>query len=140
MKAYADSSVMAALYVQESMSAHGHLLVRNRLPLPFTPWHRLEVRNAIRKAALPAEAIAALRLLEQDVSEEMVVAHKPIDWTNCLRIAEQLSRDHNPKIGASSPDLFHVACALEMGFVEFFSFDRRQKNLAKAAGLKVKGL
>jgi hypothetical protein len=55
-------------------------------------------------------------------------------------LAEQLSRDHNPKIGASSPDLFHVACALEMEFEEFFSFDRRQADLAKAVGLKVKSL
>lgn len=140
MKAYADSSIMAALYVQESMSAKAHLLVRNRLPLPFTPWHRLEVRNAIRKAAQPADVTAAIRSLEQDISEELVVMHRSLDWTNCLRLAEQLSRDHNPQIGASSPDLFHVACALEMGFEEFYSFDRRQIDLAKAAGLKVKGL
>lgn len=122
------------------MSAKAHLLVRNRLPLPFTPWHRLEVRNAIRKAATSSDVPAAIRLLEQDVSEEMVIAHRSIDWTNCLRLAEQLSRDHNPQIGASSPDLFHIACALEMEFEEFVSFDGRQSDLAKAVGLKVKGI
>ena len=35
-------------------------------------------------------------------------------------------------------DLLHVAIALECGAQIFLSFDKRQRRLAKAAGLKVK--
>jgi hypothetical protein len=32
-------------------------------------------------------------------------------------------------------DIFHVACALEIGATEFLSFDERQNALATHAGL-----
>lgn len=33
-------------------------------------------------------------------------------------------------------DLFHVACALELGLPSFLTFDERQRRLARAVGLK----
>lgn len=140
MSTYADSSFVTALYLSEPFTTKAQTLARTRSPFPFTPWHRLEVRNAIRTAASPGQARASIQLLEGDLRAGVVVAHQIIDWTDCLRKAEELSRDFNPAIGASSPDLFHVACALELGFKDFLSFDQMQSRLAKAAGLNVKGL
>jgi predicted nucleic acid-binding protein len=140
MKAYADSSFITALYVAEPFTRKAQALAMTRAPLPFTPWHRLEVRNAIRCASGQAQAKAAIQLLDGDLRERTVVAHHGVDWTDCLRKAEELSRDFNPGVGASSPDLFHVACAMELGLTEFLSFDETQTRLAKAAGLRVKGL
>jgi predicted nucleic acid-binding protein len=34
-------------------------------------------------------------------------------------------------------DLLHVAAALELGASDFFSFDRQQRKMAEAAGLKL---
>lgn len=140
MKCYADSSFITAFYVNEPFTPKAQKLGKDNCPFLFTPWHRLEVRNAIRCAVSTERAKASIQLLEQDLREETVLFHHAIDWTDCLRRAEELSKNHNPQVGASSSDLFHVACALEMGFEEFFSFDRRQTDLAKAVGLKAKGL
>jgi predicted nucleic acid-binding protein len=34
-------------------------------------------------------------------------------------------------------DTLHIACALELGAKEFWTFDQRQERLAKAAGLAI---
>ena len=53
MKAYADSSFIVALYVQQQSSPKAiALMERYGQALPFTPWHRLEVRNAHRTTGL----------------------------------------------------------------------------------------
>ncbi len=126
--------------MNEPFTAKAQKLSIDREAFPFTPWHRLEVRNAIRCATKPEKARSSIQLLEQDLRDETIIFHQPIDWSDCLRRAEELSKNYNPKIGVSSSDLFHVACALEFGINEFFSFDARQTDLAKAVGLKVKGL
>lgn len=61
--------------------------------LPFTPWHRLEVRNAIRLAVFhgiinPAQAKAQLKQLDADLKDEALLLHTAIDWTDVLRAAE----------------------------------------------------
>jgi predicted nucleic acid-binding protein len=112
-----------------------------RRALPFTPWHRLEVRNAIRiaefyKKVTRVEARSQLLQLDTDLREEVILSHVPIEWADTLRRAEGLSRDHNVLIGCSSADLFHVAAALELRCDTFYTFDARQEKLATAAGLK----
>ena len=109
--------------------------------LPFTPWHRLEVRNAVRvaefhKKITRVEARSQLVQLDTDLRQAVILVHTPIDWTDTLRRADGLSRDHNALIGCSSADLFHVATALELRCDTFYTFDARQEKLATAAGLK----
>ena len=120
MKCYADSSFITAFYVNEPFTPRAQKLATGRCPFPFTPWHRLEVRNAIRCAAGAEQAKTSIQLLEQDLQDKAVLFHQPIDWIDCLRRAEELSKSHNPEIGVSSSDLFHVACALDLGSADFF--------------------
>jgi len=40
-------------------------------------------------------------------------------------------------LGCRTMDIFHVACAVEIGATEFLTFDRRQGSLAAHAGLKI---
>jgi predicted nucleic acid-binding protein len=54
--------------------------------------------------------------------------------------AERLSTSYSERFGTRSLDILHVAAALVLGVKEFHTFDTRQAKLAKAAGLKVKGL
>lgn len=141
MKAYADSSFLVALYLQQQSSASAAAFVRRHgVALPFTPWHRLEVRNAIRLAVFHGlidvyQGKTQLKQIEADLREEALIVHAPVDWIAVLREAEKLGAAHNQSIGCRSADLFHVAAALEWGADRFLTFDERQKKMAKAAGL-----
>ncbi len=53
-----------------------------------------------------------------------------------LKVAVDLARKHVAHIGTRTLDSLHVACALELKADRFWTFDERQKKLAKAAGLK----
>lgn len=143
MKVYADSSFLAALYLQEVHSPAAAAFIKSHgQALPFTPWHRLEVRNAIRLAVFHGlidsrQARIQLKQLDTDLREETLVAHALVDWVRVLRRAEQLGAAHNEMTGCRSSDLFHVAAAVDMQAVQFLTYDARQKKMAQAAGLMV---
>ncbi|MGO8698130.1 MAG: type II toxin-antitoxin system VapC family toxin [Limisphaerales bacterium] len=144
MTSYADSSFIVSLYLQQQSSAKAiAFMERSGRGLPFTPWHRLEVRNAIRLAALhglidPAQAKNQLKQIEKDLKEEALLVHKAIDWIDVLREAEKLGATHNETIGCRSADLFHVATAKQTGCDTFLTFDEKQISMATAAGMMVK--
>jgi predicted nucleic acid-binding protein len=143
LKAYADSSFVVALCLQQQSSARAiAFMQRYGQALPFAPWHRLEVRNAIRLAVFQrmidgAQARTQLKQLDTDLKEETLVARTPIDWTAVLREAENLGAAHNETIGCRSADVFHVAAATEAGCDTFLTLDDRQTAMAKAAGLSL---
>lgn len=144
MKAYADSSLIVALYLRQQSSPKAIALVeRYGRALPFTPWHRLEVRNALRLAVWQKVidsglAKAQLKQLDIDLKEEALLVQAMIDWIDVLREAENLGAAHNETIGCRSADLFHVAAARELGCDTFFTLDDKQIAMAKAARLTVK--
>jgi predicted nucleic acid-binding protein len=142
MSVYADTSFLMAAYSPEPESMRVLAWLQSaRHPLPFTPLHRLEVRNAIRLRVFrgeitPDQRQQAFQEIESDL-EDAILAHIAVPWSDTLREAETLAATHAEKLGARSMDLLHVALALTIGAGEFFSFDARQSALAKAAGLKV---
>jgi len=144
VKAYADSSFIVALYLQQQSSPKAiAFMERYGQALPFTPWHRLEVRNAIRLAVWhklidAQQAKTQLKQLDTDLKEETLLVHTPIDWTDVLREAEKLGTAHSHAIGCRSADLFHVAACRELGCDTLLTFDDKQAAMAKAAGLTVK--
>ena len=112
-------------------------------PLPFTPWHRLEVRNAIRLAVFhrlidAAQGKTQLKQVDLDLQDVSLLVHTPVDWVAVMRAAEKLGGANTETIGCRSGDLLHVAAAVELNFELFLTFDERQKKMAKAAGLTVK--
>ena len=143
MPLYADTSFLVAAYSPEADSFKAlACLQRLRDPLPFTPFHRLELRTGIRLRVLrgeitPEQRKAAFRDLDADL-EENVLIHTTIPWTDTFRESEALAAAHTEKLGVRSFDLLHVGIAVALGATEFFTFDARQAALAKAAGLKVK--
>jgi predicted nucleic acid-binding protein len=144
LRAYADSSFIVALYLQQQSSpkAIGFMEAYGK-SLPFTAWHRLEVRNAIRLAVFHAaidasQAKSQLKQLDSDLKDEVLLSHLVIDWTDVLREAEKLGAAHNDVIGCRSADLFHVAAAKKSGCDTLLTFDEKQKAMANAAGLLVK--
>ncbi|HEY3760806.1 MAG TPA: type II toxin-antitoxin system VapC family toxin [Verrucomicrobiae bacterium] len=144
MKAYADSSFIVALYLQQqSSSAAATFMKQHGAALPFTPWHRLETRNAIRlsvyhRLITSYQGKAQLKQIEADLRDETLIVHTAIDWVTVLREAEKLGAAHNESIGCRSADLFHIAAAIEWGADYFLTLDERQQKMAKTAGLTVK--
>jgi predicted nucleic acid-binding protein len=144
LKAYADSSFIVSLYLQQQSSPSAAVFMkRHGGALPFTPWHRLEVRNAIRLAAYhrlidPHQSKGQLKQIEADLRDEILIIHAPIDWTTVLHTAEKLGAAHNESVGCRSSDLFHIAAAIEWEADCFLTFDERQLKMAKTAGLTVK--
>ena len=59
----------------------------------------------------------------------------PETWTR----ARELSRRHGPTLGCRALDALHVAAALVFTSDDFYTFDRDQAKLARAAGLRVLG-
>ena len=141
--AYADSSFIISLHCYDANSdVARRFMIRHPVPLPFNPLHRLEVRNGLRLAVFrgtmtPGERSAALRQVEDDLDDGVLV-HTALPWTDALRRAEQLSEDHAERIGSRAADTLHLAAAMLAGARRFLSFDKRQRDLAKAAGLEVK--
>jgi predicted nucleic acid-binding protein len=135
---------MVALYLpQPSSIAATAFMQRHGEPLAFTPWHRLEVRNAIRLAVFhklidSPQSRTQLKQMDTDLRDQTLLVHTPVDWVAVLRQAEKLGAAHAEDFGCRSADLFHIAAAVELGCQLFLTFDERQRKVAKAAGLTVK--
>ncbi len=131
------------VYLTQSDSPKALAFMRSfRDPLPFTPLHRHELRNAFRLAVFRKEIDAARRKvafedIESDLSDN-ILARVSIPWTDAFREAEQLGAVHTEHMGVRGVDLLHTGVALALGVKEFLTFDDRQAALARAAGLKVK--
>lgn len=141
--AYPDSSFLVSLHRADTHQAFAHsFLARVAWSLAFTPLHRVEVRNALRNAAASRQMTMshyreAIHQLEEDLRDGVLV-HTAVEWTNVFRQADELSEKYAAAEGQRVIDLLHVAIAIELGAKIFVSFDKRQRKLALAAGLKVK--
>ena len=142
MSIYADTSVLFSLYVTDANSPRADAWRQaNPVPIGFTGFHRIELRNALSVAVFQqrlttAEALAAWQEVQQDLASSQLVA-KPDLWEKLVQEAESLAEHHTPVLGTRSLDILHVAAALVLGATEFCTFDTRQAKLAKAAGLHV---
>ena len=140
-RTYADPSALLKLYIHEPASAAmSAWRSRTKGALPVTPHGRLEIVNGICLAGfrkiISAEALSdAIVSFDEDLAEGRYV-DADILWRATLRRARELSRAHTPALGCRALDVLHVATAIELGLRYFVTFDSRQGQLAKAAGLK----
>ena len=139
---YPDSGFLVSLVCNDTNSSEACSIMGKLMkPLVFTALHRIEVRNALRNISARClidqdDRKAAFRRIEEDLKEGLLI-NAPIDWANVLRKADELSDTHSSKDGHRTIDLLHVAIAFECGATTFLTFDKRQRGLAKAVGLKV---
>jgi predicted nucleic acid-binding protein len=109
---------------------------------PFEPPTLLlehELRNAIRlcvfrRQITTAQREKALHDLENDKAAGVLHA-VPLDWPKALKHAESLGRRHTEAMGARGMDILHVASALALKAGRFVTFDGRQRELTRLAGL-----
>ena len=83
MRAYADSSFIVSLYLPEPQRTERATayMGKHQEALPFTPQHRLEVRNAIRLLAWSKKISAvdrsrAYREIEEDLDAEIFLVQQ----------------------------------------------------------------
>ncbi len=140
---YCDSSFLLALLLPGDFF-HAHaapVAARFTESLPYTLLSELEVTNSIRRA-LQAGIItraahdAAFRQIEADLANG-ILARADVPQSEHYRTARELSRRHTPEIAARALDILQTAAALLLGADTICSFDERQRELAKAAGLKL---
>ena len=141
---YVDTSAIVKLYIREEYSRGVSSWLRERdEAIPFTPFHELELTNAIRLKRFRSEMTdeqAEIVLTRVNEHERKRVLYRPqIHWADVFTLAIHLSRKHTETIGSGSLDIIHVASALSMRADGFLTFDERQSALAAAAGLKIEG-
>ncbi|MEO8427463.1 MAG: type II toxin-antitoxin system VapC family toxin [Verrucomicrobiota bacterium] len=111
----------------------------------WSPWHRVELLNAVRQLTRHPEARRRLRLAEAKALIHRLetevrlgyFTHLEVDWRDVLRTANEISIACAFELPCPAADLLHVACAKELVADVFLSFDDEQLALAKASGLKI---
>jgi predicted nucleic acid-binding protein len=139
---YVDPSALLKLYLKEPES-RAMATWRAKIGDPVTVTHhgRVELINGIGLAAyrgmISVETHdAALAALDDDFAQGRY-RQADLLWRATLKRAVDLSREHTATLGCRSLDILHVASAIELEFKQFTTFDSRQQQLARAAGLKL---
>lgn len=141
MKAYADTSFLFSLYLQDGHSPTAARLIR-RVPQPLllTRLSEVELLNAFRLRVFRreiqiAEADRAAADFAEDVrgSRYLISSVTPAVFDQAANLVHQ----HSATIGCRTLDTLHVASALTLGATTFLSFDVNQRGLAAATGLSL---
>jgi predicted nucleic acid-binding protein len=136
---YADTSFLVSLYLEDAHSQQTDQMLPHLTDCFLTPLHRTEWLHAIaqhvfRGDVSESKAGELHRLFEQDIKtgpwREVAIPD------NAFELCADFARRHGPKIGMRTLDTLHVACALELKAERFWTFDERQKKLAKSQGIK----
>jgi hypothetical protein len=130
-----------SLYFQDVHSPKATDWMRRRAePLPFTPLHRHEFRNAIRLAVWRRQMNSAERrkifhLVDADLKEGLLT-HQSLKWTDAFRETERIGETVTEQTGVRSADLLHIGIAYFLEAEEFLTFDAAQRKAATMAGFK----
>jgi predicted nucleic acid-binding protein len=139
LSSYLDASLLTSLYAPDAHSvAAREYLLQAAGPFPLTPFGEAELTNAIelrvfRREITAAQAQAALARLAAHIAD--AVFHAAPVPAAVYDVARQLSRRHTATLGTRTLDILHVAAALVLHADSFYTFDRAQAQLARAAGL-----
>jgi predicted nucleic acid-binding protein len=141
LKVYADASFIVSLYSLDVNSADAAgTMAAFSADRFLTTFGELEVVNAMglrvfRKEVTPALAQSSLIEFEKDLRDGVFQLRELTD--PILERARQLSRQTTAKLGTRTPDLLHVAAALELGVDYLYTFDLHQRKLAQTLRLKL---
>jgi predicted nucleic acid-binding protein len=140
---YADTGFLVSLYLPETTTLKAvSEISRITQPLAFTPWLRLELRNALnfavaRQRMTLAERDEVWKQIETQLQEGFFVDVVP-STSQTYSKALELSDRHTLSLATRSSDLLHIATALIVSAQVFYSFDERQRQAASAEGLTVR--
>lgn len=141
MRIYADTSFLLSLYSLDSNSAAAaHAIGAFAGERFISILGELELVNALglrvfRNEITMSQAQSSLSDFEKDLHNEVFQLRGLPDPV--FERARELSRRMTAKLGTRTADLLHVAAALELGVECLFSFDKRQRGLAKIVRLRL---
>ena len=99
MKAYADTSLLFSLYSTDANSPKADAWrTANPAPLPFTAFHRLELRHALNRAVFqkrltPVEVQSAWQEAENDIAAGLLISSGGL-WRRVFGEAESIAANH----------------------------------------------
>jgi predicted nucleic acid-binding protein len=137
---YADTGFLVSLYGQDDHSAAATALVRSKPVFILTALGEAEFTNALELRVFRKE----WRRQEARSVRELFLRHQaagifraePLTsevWEKALLLA----RSYSAKLGTRTLDLLHVASVLILRPDVFYTFDKRQRKLAKVERLRV---
>lgn len=141
---YADSGFIVSLYrPSEGLSKPARRAIKQSPgPVFLSPLSLLEIRNALNFAIRRGEmGVTERDAVLTDIQRQLDAGYFRMAEASQSEIyakACELSDKHTPAIGTRSLDLMHVAAALLCKTRCLLSTDTRQREAAKAEGLKVK--
>jgi hypothetical protein len=141
---YCDSGFSASLYALDRNTARANQIYQDdgRRPLFFSEWQELELINTLRlglfrarraKAPTPYRLGNCLKRIAEDLRHG-ILSRAKINWPACVRRASTISEQSTEALGVVMLDIWHVACAIELQAVAFWTFDADQEKLARATG------
>lgn len=136
---YADSSFFVSIYVPDRHSPEVERRLAASPELCFTPFHQIEFAHAVARMVFEGRVSrSSADAVGKDLSRDCAAGlWRLVDFpAGAFTRGAELARLHVPVLGTRTLDSLHVACALELKAERFWTFDERQKKLAKAAGLK----
>jgi predicted nucleic acid-binding protein len=143
LSTYADTSFLVSLYVFDGNSPKASASLREvSFPFILTPLLEAEIVNAcylrvFRKESGEKQIRTSLELFGRDVRAGVF---EPKSFSSeIFRQASQISIRRTPKFGTRTLDLLHVASAVFLQTEKFWTFDRKQAELARSEGLVVRG-
>ena len=140
-KAYADTSFLVAMFVNEPRSEDAIERLTALEANLYVGWFSaFELRNTIRalrfrEVLRDEEATAVLESFEAWRSDGRL-APAQVSTARLAAWAESLSHTTTPQIGARGMDLLHIAFAIELSAQVFLTYDQRQARVARRAGLQ----
>lgn len=138
----ADTSFLLSFYLRDAhLDRARRALSGTREPLVVSPLARLEFTNGLKQQVFRSNwTIAGSQLAGAKFEDEFRLGRlvRGLEFTEEVwKMAESLSREFSARLGTRSLDVLHVAGALLSGGKEFWSFDDRQRALARATGLEL---
>jgi predicted nucleic acid-binding protein len=136
---YVDTSFLVSVYIADRHSATADKMLLPRPSIFLTPLHLAEWAHAVAQHVFRGQL---LRTDADRVECEFEADLKSGPWTqvampeNVFEVCADLARRHGPRLGIRTLDSLHVAAALQLKAEQFWTFDERQRKLAKAVGLK----
>lgn len=142
---YCDTSFLLALYLpfDPFHARAAKRAAKFTQGIPFTLLVELELLNGVRRAvatkiAAPRDCDRVLGEIARDERDGYLVRAN-INQVSHYTKARELSKLHTSELAVRSLDILHVAAALLLGADQFATFDGKQADLVKAAGLKMIG-
>lgn len=140
MIAYADTGFLVSLYGRDDHSPTAAALVKARPVFLLTPLVEAEFTNALelrvfrnqwtaREARLVRDNFLAHAATGVFQREDLT----PEIWEKALLLA----RRHSAKLGTRTLDVVHVATAAALHAEAIYTFDQRQRKLAKSVQLRI---